>query len=79
MKHATALADARREQVLAEAEERMRRELGDELRRLKTLREVNPSIRAEEIAHLEYLIEECAAHISHASLQMEALRLVVTT
>jgi ATP-dependent helicase HepA len=79
MQHAATLAEARREQVLAEAEARMRRELGEELARLQALQSVNPSIRAEELSHLEYRIEECAAHISHASLQMQGLRLIIST
>jgi ATP-dependent helicase HepA len=79
MKYATGIANSRREAILAEAEIRMRRELGDELARLEALRQVNPSIRQEELDHLAYLIEECAAHISHASLQMQGLRLIVST
>ena len=79
MQHAATLADQRRETILAEAEQRMRAELGQELDRLRALREVNPSIRNEELSFLEHRIEECAAHISHASLQMQALRLIITT
>ena len=57
----------------------MRDSLGAELSRLEALREVNPSIRQEEIDHLRYRIDECALHIQHASLQMQALRLIITT
>jgi len=49
------------------------------LRRLQALREVNPSIRQEELDHLDYRIEECAIHIQHANLQLQALRLIITT
>jgi ATP-dependent helicase HepA len=79
MRHASEQARVQMEEILASAESRMRAELGAELERLKALREVNPSIREAELDHLAYLIEECAAHISHASLQMQALRLIVTT
>jgi len=79
MQYAASLAEQQREQILAQAEANMRRELGAELARLKALREVNPSIRSEEITHLQHRIEECAAHISHANLQMQGLRLIVTT
>ncbi|MEP5764552.1 MAG: RNA polymerase-associated protein RapA [Halieaceae bacterium] len=79
MLHANSLAEVRRADLLGSAERRMRKELGEELARLQALREVNPSIRQVELDHLEYMIEECAAHISHASLQMQALRLIVTT
>jgi ATP-dependent helicase HepA len=40
---------------------------------------VNPSIRQEELDFLRRRIEECAVHIEHASLQLQALRLVITT
>ena len=79
MQFAASLAEQNRSDILRKAESRMREELGAELLRLKALREINPSIRAEEISHLEMRIEECAAHISHASLQMQGLRLIVTT
>ena len=67
------------EQILASAETEMREKLGGELARLEALREVNPSIRQEELDHLRYRIEECAVHIRHANLQLQALRLIVTT
>tara|TARA_R100000005_G_scaffold95133_1_gene75507 strand:+ start:488 stop:3292 length:2805 start_codon:yes stop_codon:yes gene_type:complete len=65
--------------LLADAEHRMRAELGAELERLQALRAVNPSIRQEELDHLAYRIEESALHIAHASLQLQALRLIITT
>ncbi|MEZ5503745.1 MAG: hypothetical protein R3E50_14195 [Halioglobus sp.] len=57
----------------------MRNSLGAELDRLEALRQVNPSIRQEELDHLRYRIEECAVHIRHANLQLQALRLIITT
>ena len=50
-----------------------------ELVRLEALRKVNPSIREEELENLRYRIDECAVHISHANLQLQALRLIITT
>ena len=79
MQYATGLAGARRVEILSEAKARMRGELGQELDRLEALREVNPSIRKVELEHLRHRIEECAVHIGHASLQLQALRLIVTT
>lgn len=72
-------AQERLQGILKSAEATMRADLGAELDRLRALREVNPSIREEELTHLEYRIEECAVHIQHASLQLQALRLVLTT
>ncbi len=79
MHTATSLAEKRKQEVLDDAETRMRAELGAELLRLESLRKVNPTIRQEELDFLRYRIEECAAHITHASLQMQALRLIITT
>lgn len=65
--------------ILTDAEKTMRTSLNAELRRLTALREVNPSIRQEELDHLNYRIEECAIHIQHSNLQLQALRLIITT
>jgi ATP-dependent helicase HepA len=64
--------------TLVEAESAMRATLGAEYERLAALREINPAIRQEELDHLGYLMEECAIHIQHASLQLQALRLIIT-
>jgi len=79
MQHAAKLAGADMDETLKGAEQRMRQQLGAELERLTALREVNPSIRQQELDHLRYLIDECAAHIRHATLQLQALRLIITT
>lgn len=76
---ATQLAQEKLAPTLANAEADMRRSLGSERGRLQALRAVNPSIRKEEVDHLDYRIEECAIHIRHASLQLQALRLIITT
>jgi ATP-dependent helicase HepA len=79
MVNATALAQARLADILKAAEQRMRLSLTAELERLTSLRDVNPSIRQEELDYLSHRIEECAIHIQHASLQLQALRLIITT
>ena len=76
---ASRLATERLAPLLANAEQNMRAELGAELERLQALRAVNPSIRQEELDHLAYRIDESALHIAHASLQLQALRLIITT
>lgn len=65
--------------ILVEAEQQMRTALEAEHERLTALRRVNPSIRQQELDHLRYRMEECAIHIRHASLQLQALRLIITT
>ncbi len=79
MSLAAALAATRLREILTDAELKMRAALGRELDRLTALREVNPSIRQEELDHLSYRIDECAIHIQHANLQLQALRLIITT
>jgi len=76
---ASAQAEVQLQGILTDAEQTMRVALGSELDRLAALREVNPSIRQEELDHLSYRIEECAIHIQHANLQLQALRLIITT
>jgi len=73
------LAQERLTQILSESENSMRETLDAELLRLIALREVNHSIRQEEIDHLRYRMDECAIHIQHANLQLQALRLIITT
>jgi ATP-dependent helicase HepA len=78
MSLASAQAHARLQDVLTKAEQEMRSNLGAELQRLEALRQVNPSIRKEELEHLQFAIRECAVHIQHANLQLQALRLIIT-
>jgi ATP-dependent helicase HepA len=75
---ASSQAGIKLQSTLAEAERSMRATLGAEYERLSALREINPSIRQEELDHIRYLIDECAIHIQHASLQLQALRLIIT-
>ena len=72
-------AEQKLQEILGQAEATMRHRLGAELSRLEALRELNPSIRPEELDHLRYRIEESALHIRHANLQLQALRLIITT
>jgi ATP-dependent helicase HepA len=79
MRLANAQAEKQLQEVLTAAEATMRADLGAELQRLEALRQLNPSIREEELEHLRYRIDECAVHIQHANLQLQALRLIITT
>ncbi len=62
-------------QALALAQE----QLGEELARLQALQRVNPNVREEEISHLEERIDASREHIAQATVQMQSLRLIVTT
>jgi ATP-dependent helicase HepA len=76
---ASTQAETQLQEILRNAEQNMRADLGAEFDRLCALRAVNPSIRQEELDYLNYRIEECAIHIQHASLNLQALRLIITT
>jgi len=79
MSLATKQAEQQLQSILGDAERTMRADLGEELARLEALRIHNPSIREDELEHLRHRIDECAVHIRHASLQLQALRLIITT
>ena len=76
---ATTMAEAQLADILSEAEKNMLAVLGEELQRMQALRSINPSIREDEIDHLKFRMQECAIHIQHANLQLQALRLIITT
>lgn len=66
-------AAALRQQALNE----MQQNLGEELARLRALQAVNPSIRQDEITHLEQQISQLTQAINQADIQLDAIRLVV--
>jgi ATP-dependent helicase HepA len=63
--------------VKSECQQQMQSLLGDELARLKSLQQINPAIRPEEISHLATQIDSLDSLISTATLNLEAVRLVV--
>ncbi|MCC5851350.1 MAG: RNA polymerase-associated protein RapA [Alkalimonas sp.] len=62
-----------------QATQQMQQALGEEARRLQQLREVNPSVRQEEINHLLQQQQELASYIAKARLKPDAIRLVVVS
>lgn len=75
---ASALAQLQLDAILDTSIDRLHTELNGEIQRLSALRRVNPSIRQAEIDHIQYQMEETELHIRHASLQAEAIRLVIS-
>lgn len=65
--------------ILQDATDAMKVSLGEEVSRLRALKAVNPTIREEEIEFLEQQIRDSAEAIGHASLQLQALRVVIST
>jgi len=51
--------------------------LGEELKRLQSLKKVNPNIRDSEIQFLQQQIEESTHYINHAQLQLQGIRLII--
>ncbi len=72
-------AEEQREAIVSAAENTMREKLTSEMTRLKTLAEVNPNIRQEEIVHIEDTIKELSQYISQTQVSLDAVRVIVCT
>jgi ATP-dependent helicase HepA len=71
------LADQQLPAILTKAHTTLDESLGAELVRLVALRKVNPSIRDDEITFIEDKIAICHEHIDRASMQLQAVRVVI--
>ncbi len=77
--HAQRHASAELPAILSEATTRMEESLNAEVQRLEALQQVNPSIRDEEIEFFRNQIRDSAAAIARATMQLQALRVVIST
>ncbi len=77
--HSETLAGEKSQQLRTEALATLRADLGAQAQRLRALRAVNPSIREEEIRFIEHRIAACSEHIQRASLQLNALRIIINS
>lgn len=77
--HASGIAAAQLPALLAEADAALQAQVGGELARIVALRAVNPAIRAEEVEFFEHQLSACRKAMADATLQLQALRLVVNT
>ena len=77
LQRAKTMAEKQLPAIMEQANAQLDQVLGNELSRLKALREVNPAIREEEIQHLQQQIAVCAAYIEKASLELQAIRVVI--
>ena len=71
------LAEQQMNEFLVKANEEMHEQISHELLRLQTLKEVNSSIRSEEINFLADQIKEGKHYINNATLKLQALRVVL--
>lgn len=76
--HVERLSEPHLEPMKAQALERVNALLDPEIRRLEALQKVNPAIRDEEIDYFRHQLSAARDAISHASLALEGIRVIVT-
>ena len=76
---ADALAATRLPALVESAQQQSRDRLETEVARLKALQKVNPAIRDEEIAHFTDQISVAEEHLGRATLELQAIRVLITT
>lgn len=79
VEHATHIGEVRQEGIVAEARSVLESQLGSEITRLRHLANVNPNVRAEEIAALEDQLVTARRFLDSAQLKLDAVRVIVTT
>lgn len=72
-------AESQRDAVIDSALKTMREQRNAELERLQTLAAINPSIRREEVEHLQQNIDDLEHHIRLAQIGLDAVRVIVCT
>ena len=65
--------------MIEEATKTMLSEAKDDAERLRTLAQVNPNIRAEEITQIETNADALAGYLEHARLKLDAIRVALVT
>ncbi|OGT88473.1 MAG: RNA polymerase-binding ATPase [Gammaproteobacteria bacterium RIFOXYD12_FULL_61_37] len=71
------LAHQEAQGLVADALNRMERELESEHSRLTALAALNPNVRQDEIEYLETLREQLGLHLRHTPVRLDALRILV--
>ncbi|MEM6639747.1 MAG: RNA polymerase-associated protein RapA [Pseudomonadota bacterium] len=77
--HARRTAEETLPEQVSEARDALHASLGAERDRLSALAATNPNVRAEEIAHIEAILDNSDALLARAQSRLDALRLVVNT
>ncbi|MFN2329693.1 MAG: RNA polymerase-associated protein RapA [Chromatocurvus sp.] len=75
---ATSIAETQLRSIITGARDAADDTLGVEIERLEALQRINPQVREDEIEHLRWQREESLRLIDRASLQLQAVRLIVT-
>ncbi|MGB1191431.1 MAG: hypothetical protein ACPG3T_00765, partial [Pseudomonadales bacterium] len=76
---AQTIAQDRAQPMITEAQERVSVTMGEELNRLTELKQLNGTIREEEIDFVANRQSEALAHIANASAELQAIRVLINT
>ena len=76
---AQTIAQGRAQPLITAAQERVASTMGEELNRLTELKQLNGTIREEEIEFVASRQSEALAHIANASAELKAIRVLINT
>jgi ATP-dependent helicase HepA len=76
---AQAYAEAQLAHIQQEAQQKMQQQLQAQIDRLQALAKINPSVRPEEVAHLQTMKSQLADYICKARLKFDAIRVIVVS
>ncbi|MDH5766887.1 MAG: RNA polymerase-associated protein RapA, partial [Gammaproteobacteria bacterium] len=79
IKQCTDIAQQQAPDILADAHQQTQQTLEKEINRLKALKQINPSVRDEEIKFFEQQWQALTLALDSASLKLDALRVIVAT
>jgi ATP-dependent helicase HepA len=77
LNNAEVLADVQHDRLVEEAGRRFTMDLDEEVNRLKALRDINPTVRPEEILTLERHKAEGLSLLNQAKIRLDAIRVLV--
>ena len=76
---ANKLAQSQLDTLKQSAKESVNTNLDDELARLKSLKQLNPNVREDELFYLEKQKSQLLEHVEKAELKLDAIRLIVVS
>ncbi len=78
MSKATAIADDELPIIIKHNQQTLTKNVQNELDRLEALKQVNPSIREDEIEHQKNLLNIISERLSSSKLRLDAVRVIIT-
>ncbi|MDP4944995.1 MAG: RNA polymerase-associated protein RapA [Alishewanella sp.] len=79
LQQAEQLATLQLEQLRSQAQTQMQQSLTADIERLQALRQVNPLVRDEEIAHQQQQCQQLNEYLAKARLKLDAIRVIVVS